>query len=131
MSAIRELSHAECTQLLRRLEFGRLAVCTPQGPVIVPVNYVMDGDCVIVRTSSYSHVAAHARDLAAFEVDEIDPDMERGWSVVVVGQAEPLEDVDDLISSGLASSLSPWAPGARDMFIKITPSRVSGRHVSR
>jgi nitroimidazol reductase NimA-like FMN-containing flavoprotein (pyridoxamine 5'-phosphate oxidase superfamily) len=126
---IRELSQAECASLLRATSVGRVAICTADGPVVVPVNYAMDGDAVIVRTSSYTLLAAHAWDQVAFEVDEIDADLRKGWSVLVSGRGEPVDDVDDLIDSGLARSLRPWAPGSRDMFIKITPRRVTGREV--
>jgi nitroimidazol reductase NimA-like FMN-containing flavoprotein (pyridoxamine 5'-phosphate oxidase superfamily) len=128
-SLIRELNTAECRKLLGSTAVGRIAVCTPDGPVIIPVNYAMDGDAVVIRTSSYSLLAAHAWDQVAFEIDETDPEMRRGWSVLVVGKGEPIDDVDDLVDSGLVASLRPWAPGPRDMFIKITPSRVTGRDV--
>jgi nitroimidazol reductase NimA-like FMN-containing flavoprotein (pyridoxamine 5'-phosphate oxidase superfamily) len=129
MTAFRELTAAECADRLRRAQVGRIAVCTADGPVIIPVNYAMDGDSVVVRTSSYSEVAAHALGQAAFEIDDIDSDMQRGWSVLVVGTAQPIEDVDAIIESGLGTSLRPWAPGVRNMFIRITPRRVTGRDV--
>lgn len=129
VSLIRELNRAECRTLLDSSVMGRVAVCTPDGPVIIPVNYVMDGDVVVIRTSSYSLLAAHAWDQVAFEIDETDPEMRSGWSVLVVGQGEPIDDVDDLVDSGLVASLRPWAPGPRDLFIKITPQRVTGRNI--
>lgn len=126
---IRELNRAECRKLLDGSVIGRVAVCTPDGPVIIPVNYTMDGDAVVVRTSSYSLLAAHAWDQVAFEIDDTDPEMRRGWSVLVVGKGEPIDDVDDLVESGLVTSLSSWAPGPRDLFIRITPQRLTGRDV--
>jgi uncharacterized protein len=129
VSLIRELNRAECRQLLGSSVMGRVAVCTLDGPVIIPVNYAMDGDAVVIRTSSYSLLAAHAWDQVAFEIDETDPEMRRGWSVLVVGKGEPIDDVDDLVDSGLVNSLRPWAPGPRDLFIKITPHRVTGRNI--
>lgn len=129
VSLIRELNRSECRQLLARTTVGRVAVCTPDGPVIIPVNYVMDGDAIVVRTSSYSLLAAHAWDQVAFEIDETEPEMRRGWSVLVAGRGEPIDDEEDLVDSRLITSLRPWAPGPRDLFIKITPRRVTGRDV--
>jgi nitroimidazol reductase NimA-like FMN-containing flavoprotein (pyridoxamine 5'-phosphate oxidase superfamily) len=129
MAAIRELTPAECADRLRRTEVGRIAVGTADGPVIIPVNYTMDGESVVFRTSAYAELAAHAGDSVAFEIDEIEPDMQRGWSVLVVGTAQLIEDVDDVIESGLAHALRPFAPGVRNLFIKITPRRVTGRDV--
>jgi nitroimidazol reductase NimA-like FMN-containing flavoprotein (pyridoxamine 5'-phosphate oxidase superfamily) len=129
MPVIRELTPTECTERLGRQQVGRIAVCTRDGPVVIPVNYAMDGETVVIRTSSYSQLAAHAREQAAFEIDDIEPDMRRGWSVLVVGTAEPVEDVDGLVESGLVKTLTSWAPGSRDLFITITPRRVTGREV--
>jgi nitroimidazol reductase NimA-like FMN-containing flavoprotein (pyridoxamine 5'-phosphate oxidase superfamily) len=129
MPAMRELTSTECVDRLRRTEIGRIAVSTADGPVVIPVNYTMDGDCVVFRTSAYAELAAHGGDRVAFEIDEIEPDMRRGWSVLVVGTAQLIEDVDDVVESGLAQALRSWAPGVRNLFIKITPRRVTGRDV--
>jgi nitroimidazol reductase NimA-like FMN-containing flavoprotein (pyridoxamine 5'-phosphate oxidase superfamily) len=129
MAAIRELTPAECADRLRRTEVGRIGVSTADGPVIIPVNYTMDGECVVIRTSAYAELAAHAGDRVAFEIDEIESDMHRGWSVLVVGTAELIDDVDDVVESGLAQALRSWAPGVRNLFVKITPRRVTGRDV--
>jgi nitroimidazol reductase NimA-like FMN-containing flavoprotein (pyridoxamine 5'-phosphate oxidase superfamily) len=129
MAAIRELTPAECADRLRRTEVGRIAVSTADGPIIIPVNYTMDGECVVFRTSAYAELAAHAGDRVAFEIDEIESDMHRGWSVLVVGTAQLIDDVDDVVESGLAQALRSWAPGVRNLFVKITPRRVTGRDV--
>jgi len=126
----RELSGQECTTRLRRSTVGRVAVCTPDGPVIIPVNYVMDDETVVVRTAPYTMLAGHARGQVAFEIDELDHDMRRGWSVLVVGQGSPVEDSDEIAASHLVDRLTPWAPGLRNMFIRITPQRITGRQVA-
>ena len=64
---------AECEQLLRRRRVGRIAVCSPDGPHVVPVNYTVVGSSIVVRTSPYSVVGTYARDTeVAFEVDDIE-----------------------------------------------------------
>jgi nitroimidazol reductase NimA-like FMN-containing flavoprotein (pyridoxamine 5'-phosphate oxidase superfamily) len=127
----RELSEQDCTTRLRGTTVGRVAICTPDGPVIIPVNYVMDDETVVVRTAPYTLLAGHAWDQIAFEIDELDHDMQRGWSVLVVGQASPVEDPDEITDSQQLSKLTPWAPGSRNMFIKIKPQRITGREVAR
>ena len=126
----RELSRQECTTRLREAAVGRVAVCTPDGPVIIPVNYVMDDDTVVMRTAPYTLLAGHAWGKVAFEIDELDHDMRRGWSVLVVGHASPVDDGDEIEASHLVDKLSPWAPGSRNMFIRITPQRITGRQVA-
>ncbi len=127
---LRELNRRDCLDLLQGSGVGRVAVCTPDGPVIIPVNYVMDDETVVVRTAPYTLLAGHAWDQAAFEIDDLDHDMRRGWSVLVVGQAAPVEDPDEIAESQRLSELMPWAPGSRNMFIRITPQRITGREVA-
>lgn len=126
----RELSAHECQARLRQSSIGRVAVCTPDGPVIIPVNYVIHDEAVVFRTAPYSMLAGHAWDHVAFEIDEIDDGMRRGWSVLVVGKASAIEDADEIADSQLRSKLTPWAPGSREMFITITPKQVTGREVA-
>ena len=123
-----ELAAEECKRLLRAGTVGRVAVSTPRGPHIVPVNYVVSGDAVIFRTSPYSVLGTHARSsLLAFEVDHLDPDQERSWSVVVRGRCEFIEDPRDL--EGGAGSHRPhsWAAGSRNLFLRLPWSEMSGR----
>ncbi len=126
----RELSELECTNRLGRNGVGRIALCTPDGPVILPVNFVMDAGTVLLRTAPYTVIAAHAWDKAAFEIDDIDDDMRRGWSVLVMGRAAPVGDIDEISDSTVAGELTPWAPGSRHMYIRITPDRITGREVA-
>jgi hypothetical protein len=74
----RELSGQDCTTRLRGTTVGRVALCTPNGPVIIPVNYVIDDETVVVRTAPYSLLARHAAGQVAFEIDHLDHDMRRG-----------------------------------------------------
>ena len=57
-----ELDYTTCLSLLREEEVGRVAVCTSDGPRIVPVNYtVVDDDTLVFRTTPYSALGTHAR----------------------------------------------------------------------
>lgn len=55
--------------------------------------------------------------------------MRRGWSVLVVGRAATIDDPDDLAQMRPNQRLEPWAPGSRNLFIRITPRQVAGRHI--
>lgn len=129
-AVFRELSRQDCLDRLHRSGVGRVAVCTSDGPIIIPVNFVMDDEAVVVRTAPYTILAGHAWGQVAFEVDDLDHDMCRGWSVLVVGQGSAVEDPAEIADSQLLTALTPWAPGSRNMFIKITPQRVTGREVA-
>jgi nitroimidazol reductase NimA-like FMN-containing flavoprotein (pyridoxamine 5'-phosphate oxidase superfamily) len=127
----RELSTDKCIARLSEGGVGRVAVCMTEGPVIIPVNYVMDGDSVLFRTAPYTLLAAHAWGPAAFEIDDIDHDMNRGWSVLVTGRMSPVTDADESFDLVSDTELEPWAPGSRNMYIRIAPERITGREVAR
>ena len=75
--------------MLRAGVAGRVAISTPDGPHIVPVNYSVVDDAIIVRTSPYSLLGTYGRDTTlAFEIDQFDHPNQRGWSVVARGRAE-------------------------------------------
>jgi hypothetical protein len=123
------LTSDECRRLLATHRLGRLAfVNRAEQPLIVVVNYCLDGRDVLIATGPGPKLqAAIRRDVVAFEVDAIDEESGRGWSVVVVGRAtrepRPLQapDEDD------PTFPHPWAPGPRMDVIRISPSRLTGR----
>ena len=88
MSETRDLEPVECLRLLRSGVVGRVALSTPEGPHIVPVNYAIFEDTIVVRTSTYSLLGTYGRNaMLAFEVDDVDHDRHVGWSVVARGRA--------------------------------------------
>jgi hypothetical protein len=64
----------------------------------------------------------------AFEVDDIDEFVETGWSVLVVGTACGVDDPGDIPRS-LGDRPAPWAPGTRNLYVRIQPETVTGRSV--
>ena len=83
-----DLTADECLMLAASKPVGRLAWAGPQGPTVVPVNYVLAGRRVHIRTAAYSALARECADsLVAFEVDDFDADSRSGWSVLMRGRA--------------------------------------------
>jgi hypothetical protein len=81
-----ELDDTECRRLLAERHLGRLAIPDFGGPMIFPVNYVLDQDLVVFRTDPGSKLdAATERESVAFVVDAVDEATRTGWSVVVRG----------------------------------------------
>lgn len=122
-----QLDHSACFGLLRGKHVGRLVVATDE-PVVVPVNFVLLGEAVIVRTDTHSRAARHVGSTAVFEVDEVDEQRHLGWSVIAEGL---LEDVTSVLADDLElrAELEPWAAGAKDCWLRLTIDKISGRLV--
>lgn len=124
-----ELSEAESFALLGESGVGRLAFATAAGPLIHPVNYLVDDATIVLRTSPYTRFGEHPFGPVAFEVDDLDAQMQRGWSVLIVGRCAPIEDADEAIDLRRGGRLDVWADGQRNLFVRITPQRVTGRRI--
>lgn len=126
----RELSYSECEAFLRAGIAGRVAMSTPGGPQIVPVNYSVVDNAVILRTTPYSLLGTYGRDTTlAFEIDHFDPVNQRGWSVVARGRATVVQDPKDIAHIRSVWEPQPWASGARTLFVRIRWDELSGRQL--
>jgi len=124
-----ELNRAESLELLTSKTVGRLGFLSEDGPQILPLNYALVDQNVIVRTVAYGTVARSALDQrVAFEVDEVDEFLQAGWSVLVVGPAQLLTDAQ-LKQLRLGTGPEPWAEGPRTLFISVACQHVSGRRL--
>jgi len=133
MTSQRELSPRECHERLQSQSggVGRLALCTPLGPTIYPVNFTVDSHAIVFRTSAYSELSTFVRHAdAAFEIDAIDWGTRRGWSVVLKGRTEIIEDADEIDRlRETAREPRPWATGLRRMYVRIPWREITGRVV--
>jgi nitroimidazol reductase NimA-like FMN-containing flavoprotein (pyridoxamine 5'-phosphate oxidase superfamily) len=126
-SHLKEMTKDECLELLAGHQVGRVAYCDELGPVVLPVNYVLDHDCVLIQISPHSTLATHLRSAhASFEIDDFDEYNQSGWSVLVRGDAayvdsEDLPDEDDRPEA--------WAEGQRTLHVRITPHDITGRRL--
>lgn len=56
-----ERGRAECLELLAQHQVLRVADCDDLGPVVVPMNYALDQDTILIQLSPYSTLAARLR----------------------------------------------------------------------
>ena len=126
-AALRSLSPDECYELLAAGQIGRVVFTTPDGPVAFPVNYAMAGQVVLLRTGADTELAARLDCLVGFEVDHLDEELGQGWSVLVTGRAARVTSEQRIRRLEARTSLRPWAGGARDLYVQITPYRITGR----
>ncbi|MFY9916095.1 MAG: pyridoxamine 5'-phosphate oxidase family protein [Nocardioidaceae bacterium] len=128
---IEELGRTECVELLRAKSVGRVGFVGPDGPLVLPVNYVMDGETVLFRTSPYNVMGSALRKApAAFEVDDLDDYLQSGWSVLVQGSAGfVVDDEEAEITHERLTRPEPWAAGTRTLYIRVTAQTISGRRL--
>ncbi len=129
--ALLDLAHEECWRLLATQQVGRLAVVAERYPIVVPVNYALDGDVVVLRTGPGTLLAAARHAHVSFEVDQLDPLSRTGWSVLVRGLAEEVTGRHraDVVARTRAAGVRPWAPGEREHWLRLLPHRVTGRRI--
>jgi nitroimidazol reductase NimA-like FMN-containing flavoprotein (pyridoxamine 5'-phosphate oxidase superfamily) len=121
----------ECRRLLATRRLGRIGIATGAFPLILPVNYVLDGDAIVIRTASPKITAAAEHTRVAFEVDDVDERTRSGWSVLVQALAEEITGArrDDLVARLHAAPGSPWAPGEHGHWVRLIPKVVTGRRI--
>jgi uncharacterized protein len=124
------LSDRECLQLLAGHSVGRVGLSVGALPVVLPVNYVVDGDQVVLRTGFGSKLSAAMRNaVVCLEVDDIDVVYHTGWSVLVTGTARELTGAEAERASHLP--LRPWSPTAGDHLVAISIELLSGRRIGQ
>jgi nitroimidazol reductase NimA-like FMN-containing flavoprotein (pyridoxamine 5'-phosphate oxidase superfamily) len=123
------LDRAECLSLLAGRPVGRLVFTHRALPDVIPVNYRLDGESLLIRLGSGSVAATATRDsVVAFEVDDIDLDARTGWSVTVVGRAHEVTDPVEL-ERLQALGLSSWVADPRDHYVVVAAEKVTGRRL--
>jgi nitroimidazol reductase NimA-like FMN-containing flavoprotein (pyridoxamine 5'-phosphate oxidase superfamily) len=130
MPESRELDPQECERLLRAGVVGRVALATPEGPHIIPVNYAVFEDTIVVRTSSYSLLGTYGRStMLAFEVDHVDHDRHVGWSVVARGRGWAEVDQEEIERIRRSWQPRPWAAGTRNIYVRLRWESLTGRRL--
>jgi nitroimidazol reductase NimA-like FMN-containing flavoprotein (pyridoxamine 5'-phosphate oxidase superfamily) len=120
------LSPARCRELVDGQEIGRLAFIDGGTATALPVSYVVVDDHIVVRTADGSKVsAASAQQSVSLEVDDIDVRRRTGWSVVVRGRLELVEDEDEIARLETAGLRSWGQTGTH--FVRIALDELTGR----
>jgi len=131
-SGLEVIDRAECLRLLAGEEVGRLGVVVGGRPEIFPVNFALDGDCVIFRTDPGTKLAGAVQDPVVFEVDRLDHATRSAWSVIIHGRAEHVTPYGSpaLLHRTAHLALYPWTGTSKAHLLRIVPSTISGRRVS-
>ena len=133
---IEELGEAECLRLITPGGVGRIAYTSRRfGLAVLPVNYRFYDGAVVFRTSEHGPLDEDLRTgitdadyKVTFEIDDIDLTRREGWSVLIQGPAHHVTESER--AAAALPEIDTWPPGERELFIRIVPSRVTGRRIS-
>jgi hypothetical protein len=121
-----ELTDEECWTLLGSAPMGRVVFTMKALPAIRPLNHVVDGKTIIIRSHLGAAIVGHAADgaVVCYEADDINPVRHTGWSVIATGMARLVREPAEIARyNGL---LQPWVVGQMDYVVAITPQIISG-----
>ena len=127
---LEELTPTQCLGLIAAGGLGRVGINVEALPVILPVDFALLDDDVVVRTVPGTKLnAALAGAVVAFQTDFSDTITGDGWSVLVRGFAHELTNHDDLREAHQLG-LRSWADdGSDDRFVRIESRIVTGRRL--
>ncbi|HET6986530.1 MAG TPA: pyridoxamine 5'-phosphate oxidase family protein [Kribbella sp.] len=119
------LDPGECLRLLRSVPVGRLVFTQGGLPVVRLVDFLVDGDTIVFASDDRDWLRAARRgDVVAFEVDDINPSRQFGWTVTSIGHLS-------VVSAAEAAELERTAPlwvGLRGRpLIRLGAESLSGR----
>jgi uncharacterized protein len=129
--SLEQLSREDCLTLLGTVPVGRLVFTRRALPAIHPVNFVLDGANLIIRTGVGGKLAAAvSHSVVAFEADDLDFEARTGWSVTVIGHSREVTDAAEL-SRLRALPFALWAPEPRDHLVCVQAELVTGRRLDK
>ena len=126
---IEVIDRAGCLELLAGQEVGRIGIIDGGSPLVLPVNFALDGEAVVFRTGPGSKLQAARGRAACFEIDGVDADTRSGWSVVVRGRLQEVTRFDGDLHDRIVDLAEPWIEGQRGHVVRLQPHSISGRRI--
>ena len=134
---LERLDEAECLRLISPGGLGRLAYSGRFGLAVILVNYKLHEGSIVFRTAQDSPTDEDLRTgikgaeyKVAFEIDDVDRAAREGWSVLIQGSAHHV-DSETEGASVLEAGVEPWPGEDRELFLRIIPTRITGRRIRR
>ena len=122
-----DLTEGECWQLLRSTSLGRVVFTHHAMPAIRPVNHLVEGQAIIIRSHLGAAIVSRAATggtVVCYEADDLDAVRHTGWSVIATGLARLVREPAAI--ERYEQVLEPWIAGQMDHVIAIAPQFISG-----
>lgn len=121
---LEELPRDEAIELLSSVSMGRIGFTIGGLPTIRPVNHVVDGDDIVIRTHLESTMSACDGAVVAYETDRLDRRTRTGWSVIVTGVASVVDNPLEI--DRFESLVHPWIDQPVTYLLRIKSDVVDG-----
>jgi nitroimidazol reductase NimA-like FMN-containing flavoprotein (pyridoxamine 5'-phosphate oxidase superfamily) len=116
------LDRQECLRLVGTTTLGRVGVSRGALPTVIPVDFRLDGERILIRPRTGSKLEVALRDtVVAFEADEVDTQTGAGWSVIVTGVSSVLSGDDHQRAE------AHWATSTGERVVAISTQKITGR----
>ncbi len=126
---VTEIPTDECWQLLDATRFGRLAMAVGSDPDIYPINFLVDGETILMKTTAGNKLfEVTLNPSVALEADYVS-DTE-AWSVIVKGIARVVDSFSEMYEKD-EKHLETWLPSPKSIYVTIERTTVSGRRFTR
>ncbi len=123
-----ELDRETSLALLAGIEVGRIAWSDGGRVMVFPLNFVLEGDSIFVRTPSEAILAAaRTHPTLTFQGDDFEPGVRTGWTVLVSGPAEEVEPGAE--ADRVGELVKPWRGNGSLRVLRIRVETVSGRRL--
>lgn len=126
---LRAISPEDCMDLLEPGGIGRVGFSSGAAVMMLPVTFALQNRTIVFRTAPDTLLASHANGVVSFQADQYDQALREGWSVLIQGHARKVATEREVRQIEGQTGLEPWAPGARDVYVRVTPARISGRRI--
>lgn len=129
-SGLEVLSYDECFLRFSETPVARLGFVEAGSPVILPVNFTLDGHSIVFRTAEGSKLSAAMMERpVCVEIDSWDPLNHTGWSVLAKGLSElVLEEAETDRLDVLP--VMPWSrPDLRHHWVRVMVEELTGRRI--
>jgi nitroimidazol reductase NimA-like FMN-containing flavoprotein (pyridoxamine 5'-phosphate oxidase superfamily) len=129
-TGLEPMTRDACWARLRAGTLGRIGVVSGREPLVLPVNYAVDGDRLVFRTGAGTKFHAMVvGNPISLEIDDADDVYHTGWSVLAVGTAHEVTDPAELDRLVRTVRMRPWAEGDKSHWMVLAPDRVTGREL--
>jgi nitroimidazol reductase NimA-like FMN-containing flavoprotein (pyridoxamine 5'-phosphate oxidase superfamily) len=125
MTGTPSLTRGDCLRLIGAGGLGRVVFTDAAMPAVQPVAFVLDGDEAVFRVPRGGPLDAATRGtVVGFQVDDIDPGTQAGWSVLAVGRAYEVTD-----RGRLTVFAAGWGGDGTAHTVAVPLERLSGQRI--